>query len=383
MHASNRTGRVRGQGGRMRGAGLAAALPLGLAVAMLLGMAGCATPAAKPASAAKASPAAKAPPPARKMPVIAPPEVATNPEGQACPPAPPVLTRETAQAARAHAQDHGFLWRITKNGHSSYLYGTMHVSKPAWMFPGPKVSAALDSADTVALELDVLDPKIAQEVRREASTLQPEPLPPAIEARLRKQAEALCVPYAVLAHAPAEAQLVELDMMFARKDGLFPIYAIDSVLAALGHAAHKHVVSLETPDFQMHLLMMPDRADMLAYVNDGLDELESKRGRALFLRMAQAWAHSDYATMARYPEWCECLRTPIERKVMRRMLNARNPRMAAKIDALHRKGAKVFAAVGSLHLFGAIGLPALMRKKGYTVERIELATADAPDATAP
>lgn len=377
MRTASRTAAAREQDGGVRAAGLAA-----LALALALGTAGCAGPAAKPAAAAKAAPAAKAPPAPRKMPVIAPPDVATNQAGEACPPEAPALTREMAQAARAHAGDHGFLWRITKDGHSSWLYGTMHVSRPAWMFPGPRVSAALGHADTVALELDMLDPAVTQEIQRQAALLRPEPLPAALQARLRKQAEALCVPYAVLAREPAEMQLVELDMVFAAKDGLYPPFAMDGVLAALGHAEKKHVVSLETPDFQMNMLMMPNRADMLAYVSDGLDELESRRGRALFQRMAQSWAQSDYATMARFPEWCECLRTPIERKVMRRLLNQRNPNMAAKIDALHRKGARVFAAVGSLHMFGKVGLPALMREKGYTVERIELASADAPGGAA-
>lgn len=372
MRTASRTETAREQEGGLRAAGLAA-----LALAMLLGTAGCAGPAAKP-SAASGTPATKAPPATKKMPVIAPPEVAANHAGEACPPEAPALTREMAQAAEAHARDHGFLWRITKDGHSSWLYGTMHVSKPVWMFPGPRVSAALGHADTVALELDILNPAIAQEIQRQAALLRPEPLPADLQARLRQQAEALCLPYAVLAREPAEMQLVELDMMFAAKDGLYAPFAMDGVLAALGHAEKKRVVSLETPDFQMHMLMMPNRADMLAYVSDGLDELESKRGRALFQRMAQSWAQSDYATMARFPEWCECLRTPIERKVMRRLLNQRNPGMAAEIDALHRKGARVFAAVGSLHMFGKIGLPALMREKGYTVERIELAAAAAP-----
>lgn len=341
----------------MKGTGLAA-----LAVVMVLGAAGCAGPAAKP------------PPAVRTKPVIAPPEVAKNPQGEACPPGPPKFNREIAQQAKAHARDHGFLWRITKHGHSSYLYGTMHVSKPAWMFPGPRVTKALRHADTVALELDILDPRIQREMQQLDAGLKPESLPARLRARLRKQAETLCVPYASLKDMPAEIQLAELSLAFASKDGLYPQFAIDGVLAALGHAAKQHVVSLETPALQIHTLMMPNHRDLLGYVDDSLDELEHKRGRALFERMATAWAQSDYATMASYPKWCECLRTPIERKVMRRMLNARNPAMAAKIDAMHRRGRRVFAAVGSLHMFGKIGLPALMKKKGYKVERITLAT---------
>ena len=77
--------------------------------------------------------------------------------------------------------------------------------------------------------------------------------------------------------------------------------------------------------------------------------------------------------MADYPAWCECMETPVERKAMQRLLNERNPDMAKRIDQLHRQGSRVFAGVGSLHLFGPTGLPALMQKKGYTVQRIDFA----------
>ena len=53
-----------------------------------------------------------------------------------------------------------------------------------------------------------------------------------------------------------------------------------------------------------------------------------------------------------------------------RLLDARNPGLAERIDALHTSGQRVFAAVGSLHMIGRTGLPALLARRGYTVERI-------------
>ena len=43
---------------------------------------------------------------------------------------------------------------------------------------------------------------------------------------------------------------------------------------------------------------------------------------------------------------------------------------AARIDSLHASGQPVFAAVGSLHLVGRLGLPALLAERGYKVERV-------------
>jgi uncharacterized protein YbaP (TraB family) len=76
--------------------------------------------------------------------------------------------------------------------------------------------------------------------------------------------------------------------------------------------------------------------------------------------------------MSHFNEWCECLDTEIEREMMKRLLDDRNPNLAEHIDAIHKSGKTVFAAVGSLHMFGSIGLPALMQKRGYRVERVDL-----------
>ena len=74
--------------------------------------------------------------------------------------------------------------------------------------------------------------------------------------------------------------------------------------------------------------------------------------------------------MEHFSEWCECLKTKSEREWMKRALDDRNPSLAERIDRLHNSGKQIFAAVGSLHMFGQNGLPALLEKRGYRVEKI-------------
>ena len=59
------------------------------------------------------------------------------PAGASCPPVAEKPTAEALQAAARQARDHGFLWRISKDGRTSFLYGTMHVGKLDWAVPGP------------------------------------------------------------------------------------------------------------------------------------------------------------------------------------------------------------------------------------------------------
>jgi uncharacterized protein YbaP (TraB family) len=276
------------------------------------------------------------------------------------------------QDGTRNARDHGFLWRIIKDGHTSYLYGTMHIGKFDWAFPGPSVMQALRATDTVALEMDMLDPDIRNRLARGMATLRTMALPALLEKRMRQQAEAVCVPYLSVAKLSPEFQITVLTLMTGRWDGLDAAYAIDSVLAGIGHAAGKNMVSLETPEAQLQLLQMKDAQETVAFVQESLDELEMGRSRNLLKRISTMWASADYSEMEHYNEWCDCLNTESERELMKRILDDRNPNLADRIDALHASGKRVFAAVGSLHMFGASGLPMLMSKQGYRVERIEL-----------
>jgi uncharacterized protein len=119
----------------------------------------------------------------------------------------------------------------------------------------------------------------------------------------------------------------------------------------------------------MAALRLPDRAATIAFVESGLDDLESGRAGPLLTRMIQAWTEGDFADLEGYERWCECLRNDGERAAMHRLLDDRNPALAAAIDAAHRQS-RVFAAVGSLHMIGPRGLPALLARRGYRVERV-------------
>jgi len=158
--------------------------------------------------------------------------------------------------------------------------------------------------------------------------------------------------------------------MKARLDGLESAYAIDAVLSGIGHGAHKEVISLETPESQIATLKQDDADAAIRYMETSLEEMESGKDREQLRRIAKIWDESDSTELAHYEQWCDCVNTPEQRKFMHKLLDERNPALADKIDAQHRSGKTVFAAVGSLHMFGDTGLPALMEKRGYRVEQL-------------
>ena len=293
--------------------------------------------------------------------------------GATCPPEPERMTPEFFQAAAAKAQDRGFLWRISKDGRSSYLYGTLHVGRADWMAPGPVLKQALADTDLTGLELDPLSPEVQEDMASAtARQSRRSAIPQALQRRLKKDWLAECLPEAQLGNSPPELQALSLTFFAGRRDGLQAVYGTDILLAMLAHGSGREVVSLETGSAQLTALLEPRQADAVSSIEQTLKEVEQGQSRRLLLRIAQVWASGDLEALERYADWCDCLNTAQDRAQLKRLMDDRNPAMADRIDTLHQGGKRVFAAVGALHMVGPGGLPALLAQRGYQVERVGL-----------
>lgn len=281
-----------------------------------------------------------------------------------CPPPLP------AAAAGAAAPDRGLLWRVTRDGHSSWLFGTLHVGKPAWARFGPRLSAALQASDVLALEIDPADPALAEALTENGA--QPE-LPEALQQRLAQAYARECVSAGALAALHPVLQATTLTVLDARWLGLDAGYAQEQLLAGDARARGRRVVSLETAAQQKSALVPTDPAEAQAVLEQTLGQLEDTSGRRVLARLAQAWEHGDLAALEDYESWCDCASTDDERALMRRLNDERNPALADGIAALHGQGWRVLAAVGALHMTGPQALPRLLAQRGFKVERVVFA----------
>jgi uncharacterized protein YbaP (TraB family) len=295
----------------------------------------------------------------------------TAPRAASCPPQAAPPTQQQLQSAAANARDRGMLWRITRDGRSSYLYASIHVGKLDWSFPGPQVRAALMATDTLALELDPGDPQIVARMRPPAAATAPA-LSPALKERLARQADAACLPRELLAAQHPVMQALTLTVLAARWQGLEPGYAQELVLGGFARAAQHPVVSLESPESQMAALIPLAAADARHMVKQLLEQLEQGVAQRGIARLAAAWERGDLADLGDYERWCECITGDDDRRQMNRLLDERNPGLAAGIEALHREGRTVFGAIGALHMTGSKALPLLLQQHGFGVERVAL-----------
>lgn len=285
----------------------------------------------------------------------------------AAPACPPSVQGGGPPPAGAVARDRGYLWRVSRDGRSSWLFGTLHVGKPAWRRFGPQLSAALRSSDVLALEIDPGDPALLAAL---ADIQPPANLPPALEARLAKAYERACVAPESLATLHPVLQATTLIVLEARWLGLDPLFALEMTLSQQARSQGRKVVSLETASQQKAALVPDDAAEALLLLEQSLTQLEDQSGRRVMARLAQAWENGDLQALEDYERWCECASSDSERAFMRKLNDERNPPLADGIEAQHKQGRRVFAAVGALHMTGPQSLPLLLEQRGFKVERI-------------
>ena len=289
-----------------------------------------------------------------------------------CPPEPLPYSAEDNAAGLRDATDSGFLWKATKDGRSVWLYGTIHIAERGWRFPGPHVLAAIKASDEVVLELDPVDPDTLTRFQRAIARKPGSPeLGAALAARLRAQMAGACIPAALLEGLRPEMRAVTVEVMAGRRLGLQPDYGIDIFLAQLARQLKKPVRALETPELQAALLVSDDPRETARTVGDLLGELEAGRAPRILGRLAGDWHAGRLEDLAGYADWCDCMDTPAQRADFAKLIDARNPPMAARIAEWHAAGRTLFVAVGSLHMTGPVGLPALLREQGFEVERVD------------
>ena len=287
-----------------------------------------------------------------------------------CPPVPQPPTQEQLAEGFRTAKDRGAMWTLTKDGRTSYLYGTLHVGRMAWAFPGPKLLQALRDTQVLALALDPTDPTLQAEMQAVSAQAGKVTLSPADQSRLDAQADAACVPREALRPMHPVMQLVTYGILSARRDGLDPGFGQEFTLLGFARAQQRAIVSMESMTSQMTVLLPRDAASARASFERLLGDLETGKARTQIVRISEAWASGDMNLLGSLEALCACQPTQEEREFSRLINDDRNPHLARRIAEEHGKGRPVLAAVGILHMTGPKALTTLLAQQGFEVRRV-------------
>ncbi|MGZ3184783.1 MAG: TraB/GumN family protein [Telluria sp.] len=282
----------------------------------------------------------------------------------------------SAAAATAGAAGHrGALFRVSRDGQTAWLFGTVHVGQPAF-YPLPaEATRALDAAPTLVVELDTrADAPFQQALAAhglypEGDTLARHLSAPTL-ARLER---VLAVRGRTLdAWARLKPWLVanlltglEIDQLgYQRAQGL------EFFLLEHARTHGSRVAELESADSQLAMFDSMDAAAAERYLDETLVAVEDGSARRNARALLEAWAAGDPARQEALLRELTRGDGATARFTRNVLLGPRNAGMAAGIERVLAQGSPAFVGVGLLHLLGEQGVPKLLAAHGFQVERV-------------
>jgi uncharacterized protein len=255
-----------------------------------------------------------------------------------------------------------FFWSATKDGKTTYLFGTVHGGVDAEKRIPLWVWKHFDAATTLIEEANIQDVEIMRwTVRPDGPTLRDE-LGDEYWAKLERVIGK--IPAGLLdTQATPVAALRVSGFGGGARDAAGPM---DGELLVRAQGLKKKIVFLETPQFHSKLFTELHDLASLRILLDRYTELEPlNRG------FYEAYVDGDAERidgLARQQFRIGMANDEAYARLIERLLTARNRAWIPQIEEAHADGG-VFVAVGALHLVGKDSLVDMLRERGFTVER--------------
>ena len=278
-------------------------------------------------------------------------------------------------ATASSAAPRGFVYRVSKTGASGkvlYLYGTLHIGRSGGAGLDEATRALVLSCQHVAIELDPRDQvALARALQTYGRYADGDSLakhvPAELDARAMQVADGL-----KLARERAEQMRPwmlsnVLSVLSLTRAGLDPRRGSEALLAAEASKDQADVIEIEGADAQLKLLGRAPEDVQVDALRRTLQQIDSSHIADEASELLAAWEKSDVPAMEKVLKDLSDERGPYPQFMTEVLLKKRDMSMAdAAVLQMAQPGDTLFA-VGALHLFGADGLIATLRQRGYTV----------------
>lgn len=263
------------------------------------------------------------------------------------------------------------LWVIKDKDSTIYLFGTIHVLKPATQWRSPKITKAFGAAEDVVTEIvEPDDPAVARGLMLRYGIDRATPLSaklkPETYAKLQVATKAMGYPPQAMDPMRPWMAAITVSLTPLLQAGYDPESGVEKKLTAEAKAAGKPIVGFETLEQQLRFFadMTPGQEAQL--LESTLDEVDE--GPAKVEALVTAWAAGDQAALKTqmidemqrdYPE------------IYKLLLVDRNRDWAGQLKAKLAGSGVSFVAVGAGHLTGPDSVQAQLAKLGIKAERLE------------
>jgi len=274
-----------------------------------------------------------------------------------------------AQTQLAKIAAHPALWTVHSKTTTVYLFGSIHLLPANVVWHTPEIDRAMESATTFMFEAPLDDAgkaQVAQFIREhgtlpQGTTLRSLLPPKTMVDYQHALTAANLVPEQLDRERPWLAAIV-LDVAYLQHMHYIVADGVDQQVFAYATAHNKPVRTFETPSQQLSLFMPKDeKLEMSEFAAD-LKEFQSEE--STIGAMVDAWGAGDAKSVGRLMN--KSLDTePGARKLL---IDDRNHNWIKILDEVLAKPGVVFVTVGTGHLVGPGGVPALLRKQGYIVD---------------
>lgn len=260
------------------------------------------------------------------------------------------------------------LWKVTGGDlkQPSYLYGSIHIQDArVFAFDSTVVLGTLQSCDAFAMEIlmDEIDPmELKKSQFMPKGKLLSKMMKPADFAKLDSVCKAKLgiTAYFVNGYKPffLSSALQQVDMAKDKED------ALDVYFLKKARAAGKNCYGVEQYQDQIAAIDAISLKDQVKMLVESLDENTEDTAQSQFDELLEAYLTYDFDKMLKLSS-----DPSLPKKFNKVFLIDRNVGMADHFAEIARSQS-LFCVVGAAHLAGEKGVPALLRKKGYTVEPV-------------
>jgi uncharacterized protein YbaP (TraB family) len=269
----------------------------------------------------------------------------------------------------------GALYRVSHEGKTAYLFGTIHVGKQGALPLAPQAARALRASKALVIELDIRQNEPFQLALArhgsyaEGDTIQRHLAP----ATLRLLVQALSRGGLSLQSVERYKPWLIANMLVGQeldRHGFQRADAVEYVLLDAAQKQDKAVRELESAEYQLALFDTLDERQQEQYLLENLADLASGSSLRKSQDLIDAWNTADDQRITAAWRTLTSGDTVSAGFMQRTLLGKRNPEMASSIERILQQDQVAFVGVGLLHLVGDNGLPQLLRQRGYDVEQV-------------
>ena len=276
-----------------------------------------------------------------------------------------------------------FFWKVSDSNSTIYILGSIHLADSSFYPLDPIITNAFDSSDELAVEIDMGDDSILQEI----TTLNEQygmfhgddSLERILPGDIRKSLDSICtawsIPIGTFNRYKPWAAAMTLTSIGIMRLGYNYNLGIDFHFLHLAQEHGKNIVSLEPVENQVTALTGEGLKDSVTmyFMKKTLREVGLIDSSVSW--MMRAWKTGDdslfWNAMNADTAKISANDSLIQKEIDNRILHSRNHTMANSIEKLLSENRKVFVVVGAAHLVGKDeNIIDILRRKGFTIERL-------------